>query len=109
MQGHVLSSLGSYRSSLLLYHRDTGEYPKNLAQLDPKYHVNAWAPEISYATGWFSYATHPMGTKIRYVTEFNPDDAGGFLYNNNPQSNDFGKIIINCTHRNFDGIRYSEI
>ena len=109
LYGHTVSSLENYRISLKLYHDDSGTYPTNLEQLNPKYRVYAWAPNIAYPTGWFSYDTHPMGTQIKYVSEFQPDDTGGFLYDNNPQSKDFGKIIINCTHVGYKGIPCSEM
>jgi len=107
--GHNLAALGTYRSMIEIYHSEKGEFPSTIEQLIPKYGNFPFAPGVPYATGWFSYETHPMGSHIQYVSELRPDDAGGWLYDNNPQSKDFGKIIINCTHLSYKGQNYSEM
>jgi hypothetical protein len=107
--GHTRSALGAYRDIVALYRQDKGEYPITFDPLIPKYGRVPFAPDVTYATGWFSYGTHPMGQQIRYVSELQPDDTGGWMYDNNSQSRDFGKIIINCTHMTYAGISYSEM
>ena len=107
--GHNLAALGNYRDMLLRYRNENGEFPNSIALLFPKYGNQPFAPDLAYPTGWFSYATHPMGTQIRTVSALTPDDSGGWLYNNNPASPDYGKFAINCVHSSYQGPPYSEL
>ncbi|MBI5883750.1 MAG: hypothetical protein HZB91_11675 [Elusimicrobia bacterium] len=95
-EGASKGNLGSIRSALSIYFKDMGGvYPSSLDQLTigGKYLPaipRAKAP--SYHTD--SNAVHPGKAS---------NDAGGWLYNNDPKDKDFGDVLVNCAHTDTKG------
>lgn len=92
----TVGNLGSIRSALSVYYGDLeGAYPESLAPLtvDGKYLTaipRAQVPGAHYATDAVASGREP-------------DDAGGWLYNNVVGDANYGNILVNCTHTDFNG------
>ena len=88
--------LGAIRSALSIYYGDMeGNYPESL---EPLLKGGKYLREIP-TTGIAFH--HYDSNAVRLGT--NPDDAGGWIYNNIPGDFNYATIYINCTHTDVDG------
>lgn len=100
--GRIKGNLSSLRSAIQVYYGDNeGVFPENLSVLAEK---SKYIHSIPFIT--------PPGhtkasNKVKYVSGVKDvkdianyvDDAGGWLYVNDPGSPMHGTIVINCNHR----------
>lgn len=88
--GPYKGPVGLLRSALSAYYGDTeGRFPATLDVL----RAERFLPAIPEAT---TEGRHPDSADVFYGTE--PDDAGGWLYNNRVGDPGYGTVWINCTH-----------
>lgn len=100
-EGAAHGAQGTLRSALSIYYGDNEkEYPiDNLACLT----LNArYIPAIPPAN--FPPA-HEASTVVR--TETSVTDAGGWSYNNDPDSHQWGNLLAGCTHTDTRGSVWS--
>lgn len=92
----TIGNLGSLRSALSIYYGDLeGSYPPALESLT----VNGkYLTEIPRAQ--VPGAHQPSRAVLIGKT---PNDAGGWLYNNDPRDANVGNVRINCTHTDSKG------
>jgi prepilin-type N-terminal cleavage/methylation domain-containing protein len=120
-EANAKATLGSVRSALSIYYGDLdGSYPSNLfvaLTTDAKYmpfmkgqpslgvffipnhkqnqgHVSALYQNVNAAAG----VLHDSA-----ATGMTPTDATPLLYNTNSSNNQFGEVLINCTHNDTKG------
>lgn len=89
-------NLEAVRSALARYHGDNkGVYPPSLDALTEggKYLQSLPPARIP--------GYHPASGAVTYGKA--PDDKGGWLYDNDPKSEEFGKVLVNCTHTDIRG------
>ena len=95
-EGETRGNLGSIRSALSLYHDEMhGQYPSDLAALTVG---GKYLTDIPNAKG---SSHHSDSSAVRLGT--NPDDAGGWLYDNVKGDANFGSVRVNCTHTDSRG------
>jgi hypothetical protein len=95
----MLGTLGSLRSSVSIYAGDTEDFPKDLQALVPKYASSI--PMLWRAPR--GTALHPMSGAVEYYPAVAAKDTGHWAYVNAPESQDFGKVYIDCTHTDHKG------
>ncbi len=94
------SELSSLRQSISAWDKDRGAPPDRLSHLVPHY-LNI-LPRLSLpGTG------HPVTREVEFVQSRAGVDTGKWLYVNNPKNPFYGKVRINCTHRDSRGFRWS--
>lgn len=93
--------LAGMRSAIALYYSDLeGKYPASPAGLVPKYLPAL--PELELPA-------HTKTAAVELTAAAGPDiakavtDTGGWLYFANPVSQNFGMLILNCSHKNDKG------
>lgn len=87
--------LGELRSAISMYYGDTaGKYPTSLQDLIPKY--DTVIPTLSGLP-------HSASNEV----DAEPADTGHWYYDKNPHSPTFGQVLINCTHEDSAGRRWS--
>ena len=104
----ALKTLQSLRATLqVAYAESGGKYPKSPADLAPKYFPAL--PEL-----WLP--GHDRTAKIKLVDSRKYDgniakavgDSGGWLYFTNPDSANYGMLLIDCTHVGPEGAKFYE-
>lgn len=91
-EGAAKGNLGALRSGLDFYRRQDGRHPSSLEALaDPR----LMASPLPRAR----LRAHRTSPFVTYGAQ--PDDAGGWLYDNAPESAGFGTLRINCTHTDY--------
>lgn len=92
--------LSLLRQSISAWKKDRGAPPDRLSQLAP--HYLKILPRLSLpGTG------HPTTREVEFVQARAGVDTGKWLYVNNPKNPFYGKVRINCTHRDSQGFRWS--
>ena len=96
------AELQGMRTFLLAYYSDTGgKYPGTPAELVPAY-IPA-VPELELPwhakTGGLALIGGTAAEPAEAVT-----DTGGWLYFNEPKSDSFGMLLLNCSHRDGKGV-----
>lgn len=93
--------LAGARSALMLYYDDLeGKYPAAPAELIPKYMPAM--PELDLPG-------HARTSAVELADAAGPDigkavtDTGGWLYFANPKSQNFGMLVLNCSHKDDKG------
>lgn len=94
-EGNAKGGLATLRGALEVYKADNGAYPQgNLDCLKRKYLMKIPKNELPGT---------PHGAR-RHVTIASEtpaiDDAGGWHYDNRPESPSWGQVRINCSHSN---------
>ena len=98
-EGASKGNLGALRSAMSIYYGDMeGVYPASLDALTigGKYLTtipNAKAP---------SYHTD-SATVVLLSAQANPNDAGGWWYNDQATNANVGNVLVNCTHTDTKG------
>lgn len=101
-------TLQSFRAALqVAYTQAGGKYPKNPAELAPK--VIPAVPEL-YLPG------HERSDKVTVIDSKKYDkdmskavgDSGGWLFFSNPESANYGLLVIDCSHPDPDGVKFFE-
>lgn len=88
--------LGSLRSALSIYYGDLeGVYPESLASLTVNGKYLSEIPPAQVPGAHQDSRAVTLG-KV-------PDDAGGWLYNNDPRDANVGNVMVNCTHTDAKG------
>ena len=94
--------LAAARSALILYYGDSeGKYPSAPAELIPNYMPSV--PELELPG-------HTKTSAVELTDTTGPDvgkavtDSGGWLYFANPKSQNFGMLVLNCSHKDDKGI-----
>ena len=101
------TQLGSIRAALSIYYGDTqGHYPDKLETVlrDPKYMSHPPRVIAVYANvpgrGVMRVHTREEMMGVRnFASTKQVDDRGGWGYVNDPASPEYGRVFINCTHR----------
>jgi hypothetical protein len=99
MEAKNLGNLRTIRSALDRYSKDMGgRYPDSLTTLtvSTKYLLSVRETR---------YLPHPDSNAVLLGKA--ADDAGGWLYNNDPEDPGFGTILVNCTHTDVKGTRWT--
>lgn len=87
----TVGNLGTIRSALSIYYGDLeGSYPESLAPLTAgdKYLTVIPRAEVP--------GLHRASDAVTFGRE--PDDGGGWLYNNAVADANYGTVLVNCTH-----------
>lgn len=92
------TDLSSIRTALAYYRNDKGAYPSSLEQLSRENYISG-IPKAK------TPPYHPDSAAVVFGGVAN--DAGGWLYNNDPSDAGFGTLLINCTHQDFKGAVWS--
>ncbi|MFA5138817.1 MAG: hypothetical protein WC728_06235 [Elusimicrobiota bacterium] len=104
-----IGNLGSIRSALSIYYGDMqGQYPTDLMTLtkDRKYVTSI--PDV-HTICINGTVHHSRSGKLTYFpSPAAADDQGGWGYVNEPTSQDFGAVFINCTHTDYMSKRFSD-
>ncbi len=96
-QQDTVRNIGMIRSSLSIYYGDhEGVYPDDLKALTERGKYLSDIPKAKALSD-----SHRDSAKITYGKE--SDDAGGWLYNNDPRDPNFGTLWVNCTHKDRKG------
>ncbi|MFA6318383.1 MAG: hypothetical protein WC943_13315 [Elusimicrobiota bacterium] len=93
-------NMGAIRSALGIYYGDMeGVYPPTLDALtiSGKYLQSIPGNSMEF---------HPRSNLVRFGKI--ADDAGGWLYNNDVEDENFGLLIVNCTHKDWKGTSWTE-
>jgi hypothetical protein len=108
--GDTKTALGNLRVCIRLYKDDHRAPPTKLDELIPRYLQSIPSTGVYYEKGLlgWDWDSHPVTDHVRYVSILQADDAGGWVYVNDPHSPDFGKLIVNCTHQDFHGLRWDQ-
>lgn len=107
-QTETLFAISEVTLSLSAYRREDGRYPKHLKDLAPKY-----LPAIPAV----SIADHPKTAEIVEIDSKNYDadhskafnDTGKWLYFSNKKSKYYGRVFVDCTHKNAQGVEFYRI
>ena len=106
--GAVKANLWNLRNALAVYARDgTKNYPDSL---DSILKTIPYLP-VDFLPYWptpYTTARHDGTMAVHYFRSFTPDDSGGWGYVNEPTDPNFGKVFVNCTHRNWEGNRWCD-
>lgn len=95
-EGASKGNLGAIRSALSIYYGDMeGYYPLTPEALTVS---GKYLSTIPKAT---KLRVHPDSAQIAYGRQ--PDDAGGWFYDNVPGDYNYGTLWINCTHTDAKG------
>lgn len=96
-QGYTKGELATMRSVLQVYYSDNQIYPKdNLSSLVPKY--ISTIPSIKLPN-----TNHPETSYVKISSDTFVEDTGNWLYVNDENSQNWGKIIIDCAHQDLKG------
>jgi hypothetical protein len=120
-QNRTKSDLGTLRSALAIYYEDNEKhYPTSLDVLTGPYTVGGKTysgrylreiPKVNLGKSQriliWCMEPHPTSTEVHYLASAEATDTGGWAYVNDPNSRDFGKIFINCTHVDLRGNPWS--
>ncbi|MEW6557247.1 MAG: type II secretion system protein [Elusimicrobiota bacterium] len=92
-EGSTKGNLGVLRSCIRIYYaRNEGEFPSNLAGLTTQYIEELPLTRIG------AYG-HPDKTdEMTATNDIDADTGGGWVYPDS-SSSDFGKVWVNCTHK----------
>lgn len=98
----ALAALSEVRKALEAYKAKEGKYPKTLSKLTPKYLGNI--PEISAAG-------HPATREVLEINSSDYDDTpfqaitdtGKWLYFTDKKSKLYGRLLIDCSHKDAGG------
>jgi len=107
-QTETLFAISEVTLALSSYRREDGRYPKHLKDLAPKY-----LPAIPAVT----VADHPRTAEIIEVDSRNYDadyskafnDTGKWLYFSDKRSKYYGRVFVDCTHKNSQGVEFYRI
>lgn len=101
MEPGTRGNLGAIRSALSIYYDDAGKaYPSTL---EPLTLAGKYLPRIPKTV---SLQRHADSNAVHLGRI--SDDAGGWLYNNDPKDESFGSILVNCTHTDSRGTRWTD-
>jgi hypothetical protein len=99
-EGAVKGNLGAIRSAVSIYYGDMeGVYPSTLESLTVG---GKYLPDIPPAK---TPNYHQDSSAVTFGKI--PNDAGGWLYNNDPKDKNFGAVLINCTHTDRKGTAWN--
>lgn len=103
-----LATLRGFRGTLQVYYGDNGaKYPKTPAELAPKYVQSM--PEL-YLPGH----DRTPGVTVIDSKKFDKDiskavkDTGGWLYFSDPASENYGLLLLDCSHAGPEGMKFYE-
>lgn len=103
-EGATKGNLGALRASLSIYYGDKeGVYPTDIQELTEGGKYLAVIPKAKTPN------FHPDSTGVRYFGSLGDQaqqDPGGWGYVNDPESKEFGKIFVNCSHTDSKGVRW---
>ena len=107
-QTETLFAISEVTLSLSAHRREDGRYPAHLKDLAPKY-----LPTIPAV----SVADHPKTAEIVEIDSRNYDadhskvfnDTGKWIYFSNKKSKYYGRVFVDCTHRNEQGVEFYRI
>lgn len=103
-EGATKGNLGALRASLSIYYGDKeGVYPTDLLELTEGGKYLAVIPKAKTPN------YHVDSPEVRYIGRLDDQaqrDAGGWGYVNDPESREFGKVFVNCTHTDSKGVRW---
>ena len=107
-QTETLFAISEVTLSLSAYKREDGRYPAHLKELAPKY-----LPVIPAV----SVAGHPATAEIVEIDSRNYDadyskafnDTGKWLYFSNKKSRHYGRVFVDCAHKNAQGVEFYRI
>ena len=93
-------NLGAIRSALSIYYGDkNGSYPADISVL------TAGGKYLQGMPAAYTPPYHPDSAAIHYGAQ--PDDTGGWLYNNDIHSANYGTVLVNCTHTDRKGTAWN--
>lgn len=104
----TLFSISEVTLALSAYRKETGDFPKHLQDLSPKY-IQA-LPAISVAG-------HPITKETLEVKSEDYDkdlskainDTGKWLYFSGKDSRYYGKVFVDCSHKDAQGVEFYRI
>ena len=107
-QTETMFAISEVTLALSAAQREDGRYPKHLKDLAPKY-----IPAIPTV----SVADHPRTAEIVEIDSRNYDadyskafnDTGKWLYFSNKKSKYYGRVFVDCTHKNSQGVEFFKI
>lgn len=99
-EGATVGKLAMMRVSIQVYYGKTGgKFPADLQELLPQY-LPAHVRDIPFA----HTANHGKNSAVQYISgddyragKFT--DTGGWAYVNTPGDNNWGTLVVNCTHK----------
>lgn len=114
--GATKGNLGAIRSALYVYYADNeGRYPTGPSGAGCQVIQNALTANVKYLKEWpYSYvvdyhartdAVACLDTADPYAAD--PGDDGEWAYVSNSDDNDWGKIMVECYHRDPLGVVWS--
>lgn len=101
-------TLQAFRAALqVAYTEAGGKYPKSPAELAPR--VIQAVPEI-HLPGHERTARIKLVDSKKYDADLSKavTDSGGWLFFSNPESGNYGLLILDCTHPGNDGQKFYE-
>ena len=101
-EGATKGSLGAIRAALTVYYGDQeGKYPQdNLASITTRY--MAEIPAAKVPPNHADSAAVSAASSSTYIT-----DAGGWAYDNISAETAWGTIVVNCSHTDSKGNRWT--
>jgi hypothetical protein len=107
-QTETLFAISEITLALSACRREDGKFPGHLKDLAPKY-----IPAIPAV----SVANHPKTAEIVEIDSRNYDadytkafnDTGKWLYFSNKKSKYYGRVFVDCTHKNAQGVEFYRI
>ncbi len=98
-EGKTKGNLGTLRSTLNIYYSDNdGRYPVDtLASLSPKYIREIPQMETAVFSGVSNTHRHGPTNAVIAGSASSVNDAGGWVYQNDSDQDDWGEILVNCS------------
>ena len=99
------SGLSFLRSALSVYYGDNISYPTD--DLDSLVSANKYLDTLPLIN--LPGTNHPENRHVTLVTGGAlVTDSGGWAYINDPQSKEWGTVLVNCTHQDSKGKNWNE-
>lgn len=105
-EGHTKGGMATIRGAISVYNSDNGAYPTDdlhVLYKDKKYLVKLPRTRLPNT---------PHGSSRNVFTasgEKGINDVGGWAYDNDKNSPDWGKVRVNCLHKNSDSEIWSSL
>jgi prepilin-type N-terminal cleavage/methylation domain-containing protein len=106
----TLANLATMRAAIVEYNvLHDGKYPSDLASLVTGGHLRS-IPYARIPPNGHGFWGHTSGNSIGAgnYNALGPSDAKWFYFNDPAESQWYGRVVVNCDHRNSRGIRWDE-
>jgi prepilin-type N-terminal cleavage/methylation domain-containing protein len=105
-EGTTKGNLGTIRSALSIYYGDTeGWYPQEATALTSLTNAAKYLQVVPSAN--LPKTTNSAGHATSAGVVNAAGDTGGWYYNNNNGSINWGQVLVNCTHNDLKGNGWS--